>query len=578
MQVFTSSGQKYDLTERNFVAQGGEGSIYTIPPLAFKVYTDQSQVTPMGKIQELHEITDPRVIIPKDILKDKKGNLVGYTMQFIPHSYALCQLFPRSFRDRERVTPNTIQKLVKQMQETVDNIHRSRVLIVDLNELNFLVSHSFDTVYFIDADSYQTEHFPAKVLMESVRDWSVPNQNWTTLSDWFSFAIVSFQMFVGIHPYKGKYKGSVDQFKTKLPGDPLDDSFSVTRRRMQHNISVLHPEVSIPASAYPLGVIPKAYAKWYEDIFVKGHRSAPPDSFESVTLVFMPKTIVSGSSVSVELLNSLEGSIRGYFGCFNDSVIFSEKGVWLSNQRIPIPFEPSVCGFSDKNHRAIVGKTARQKLQLYNLTDRCPMSFDLEVLESSCYANRIYVRTVDQVREIMLQDLGSQTLVTSKLIVNTLEHSTKLYSGVVIQNLLGSTYVNLLLSSGASNQIQLSELDAYRIMDAKFDSGVLMVLGVDKKGNYDRLVFRFDFSFDSYDVRVISGVSQGGLNFVTLDSGVCVCLTSNEEFELFSSRKDSATIKIIEDNAISGDMQLFKQGVRLLAAQENKLYGLKMVK
>ena len=58
--------------------------------------------------------------------------------------------------------------------------------------------------------------------MDSVRDRHAAG--WNEGTDWFSFALVSFQMFVGIHPYKGKHPA----LKT------LDE-------RMAQNVSVLHP-------------------------------------------------------------------------------------------------------------------------------------------------------------------------------------------------------------------------------------------------------------------------------------------------------------------------------------------------
>ena len=186
---------------------------------------------------------------------------------------------------------------------------------MDLNEMNFLVSQAFDEAYFIDADSYQTKHFPAPVLMESVRDWSVQHHAWTEVSDWFSFGIVTFQMFVGLHPFKGKYKGHEDGYRAKLPTDPPDDAFAVTRRRMQHHISVFHPEVDMPAAAYPLTTIPRAYRDWYEQLFAKGKRLPPPDSFGTALVVAAPAQIklLTGTLVDLEFLLELEGTLRDYF-------------------------------------------------------------------------------------------------------------------------------------------------------------------------------------------------------------------------------------------------------------------------
>jgi len=95
-------------------------------------------------------------------------------------------------------------------------------------------------------------------------------------------------------------------------------------------------------------------------------------------------------------------------------------------------------------------------------------------------------------------------------------------------------------------------------------------------GKYHRFVFRFDSEFKSYDVRKVEDVTATGLNFVTLDSGVCVCLNEDEELELFSCKKGSKSVKTIQDPVLGGDMRLVKNYGELMFFRENKLYKMKM--
>jgi hypothetical protein len=101
-----------------------------------------------------------------------------------------------------------------------------------------------------------------------------------------------------------------------------------------------------------------------------------------------------------------------------------------------------------------------------------------------------------------------------------------------------------------------------------------MVIGA-KKGQYDRLVFRFSPD-DSYDLRVIKDVATHGLNFVTLDSGTCVCLNEDENLELFPAKKGSTVLKILDDPAVTGDMKLGKHAGGLIFAKGNKVYQMRM--
>ena len=165
---------------------------------------------------------------------------------------------------------------MRQLQTGVSHIHSRGILIVDLNEMNFLVAPDFSELFFIDVDSYQTPSFPATVLMESVRDRHA--KAFSSDSDWFSFAVVSFQMFVGIH----RSRERIRLFNTCL----------TTRRNSTRacsaNVSVLHPGVSVPAACLPFSVIPPNYLDWYRAVFEQGKRLPPPQAVQAVIAVAGP--------------------------------------------------------------------------------------------------------------------------------------------------------------------------------------------------------------------------------------------------------------------------------------------------
>src|SRR5260370_27240623 len=197
-------------------------------------------------------------------------------MRRVPDAHVLCQLFNRAFRERHGITPEAMLRLVRKMREGVKHVHEHGILIVDLHEMNFLLDRALQEVLFIDVDSYQTPGFPATALMDSIRDRHAVHFSRET--DWFSFGIVSFQMLIGIHPYKGKH--------TTL--DDLD-------ARMRANISVLNPQVSLPKVCYPFSVIPPAYRDWYRAIFEEGKRVPPPDDLRPVILIAPTASPLSGS-------------------------------------------------------------------------------------------------------------------------------------------------------------------------------------------------------------------------------------------------------------------------------------------
>ena len=199
-RYFVRSKGQLQLGKAEFKAQGGEGSVYVKGSNAYKIYTDPSRCIQQAKIDELAMLVQPNIIRPLELILDGRNRPVGYSMRYVGKAHSLCQLFPRAFRQRNNITPELTLRLVRQLQTGVSHVHSRGILIVDLNELNFLVSSDFKELFFIDVDSYQTPSFPATVLMESVRDRHA--KTFSTDSDWFSFAVVSFQMFVGIHPFQ----------------------------------------------------------------------------------------------------------------------------------------------------------------------------------------------------------------------------------------------------------------------------------------------------------------------------------------------------------------------------------------
>jgi hypothetical protein len=124
MKVYIKgTNQTVDLTQKNYAGGGGEGDVYVIGSVAYKVYNKSAKMIPVGKIHELSVITDPIVIKPDHILLDGRSKPIGYTMRFVKDALALCQLFPRSFRDRNKITGPMIVDLVHKFQDGVKHVH-----------------------------------------------------------------------------------------------------------------------------------------------------------------------------------------------------------------------------------------------------------------------------------------------------------------------------------------------------------------------------------------------------------------------------------------------------------------------
>lgn len=561
MRVRVQNGSEVNLTQSNFLASGGEGQIYVIGDTTYKIYTDPTQMIPLGKIQELSAIHDPHVIKPDRVLLGPRDKPVGFTSKFVHNDGALCQIFTRSFRDRNGVTPTNIGELVGKLQGVVSGVHQANCLIVDLNEMNFLLAPRLQDIYAIDVASYQTPHYKATALMESVRDRHMKPGAFNEGTDWFAFGILSFQMFVGIHPYKGKHPA--------IKG--LDD-------RMMQNVSVLHKDVGIPQTCYPITAIPKNYLDWFTAVFEKGDRCAPPSGIQMIVVpVKMTKT--SGSN-SLEILEigSYDSDVFDVWEKFGNLIVVTDRSIYTNKGISGDGIEGVTHGVGfTRSGKAITAKMIGPDFVLFDQLAKKPVPCSINASEVMSYDGTIFVKNRDKILAIALNEVGENNniLVGSTLVANVLEHATKLYRGAAIQNLLGATYVSLFPTPGAHYQVRVPELDAVRVLDAKFDSGVLMVVG-SLKGVYNRYIFRFDDAYSSYDMRVIADITPNGLNFVTLDTGLCVCLNEDETLELFFAAKGSNKSRVVSDPALSGEMRLYKKGGKIVFTKGDKLFSLSL--
>lgn len=557
------TGNEVNLTNQHFLAKGGEGSIYARPPLVYKV-CDDGKMIPDGKIQELSVLDSPKVIRPKDILLDSKKKPTGYTMDFISDTTVLCQLFTKAFRNRNNISHDMIWDLIQDMEKTTKFIHSKKVLIVDYNELNFLVDRSFKSVYFIDVNSYQTPSYPATAIMESIRDRHCGNK-FSELTDWFSYAIVSFQLMIGIHPYKGKHPSFHDA-KTSMD------------ERMKANISVLNPDVTYPKGAtQDFSVIPNLYMQWYKAVFEDGKRLPPPNLNGAIVIVQpIIQAVVGNNNFAINELYNFQEELLSIFLHAGKEVVVTKNSVYVDRRKVTnVAVDPKMkVGFTSKMLQPIVASSNMRELKLYNLITKQELKCSLYADDIMSHEGRLLVRNGSQILEIEFTEVGQNVLVSPKHVSNVLEQAAKMFDGVIVENLFDAYYFSVFPESGTCRQFAIRELDGYKIIDAKYEGGLLVVIGVNKTGQYDRFTFWFDDKW-KYQSVVVNDITYTGLNFTVLDNGVCVLINEEEKVEIFRVT-DPTKKKIVDDANIMADMKLTSLGAQTLFTKGNSLYSFKM--
>lgn len=555
-----------NLTGSDFMATGGEAKIYKKNKLIYKIYHDSNDMIADGKIHELQNIKDSKVLIPKDIILDKKGVRVGFTMDFIDGVTPLCQLFTNTFINQNNVSNDTIVDLVKQMQETINTIHSAKCIQVDGNEMNYLVDETeFNTCYFIDVNSYQTQSFPATVIMPSIRDWTAKSFN--ELTDWFSFAIIMCQLFIGTHPYKGKH-----------PDFKRHD----IENRMKAHVSIFNPNVTYPKSVRDFSRIPSNYMDWFLQLFEEGKRIAPPSTVGKVDAKVKYIIITSTDNFDIEEIDSFNDTIIYHSNLNNIPVTRTKSAIHLGSEKYyvtrgvylvntPILLTP------------VLVKIENGMLEVKSIKKYMEVTLGSEMRADELFIvnNTIYVRLGGTLVETKFIETDGKTLLISKNIWTISENSSQLFRCVIVQDLLGSKHVSIpepRLDVSKFTTVRCEELDKYSILDAKYENYVTVFSVFNPEDNEYGLIVSIDLDRSNNHIRYIRTDDFNAVNFTVLDSGITI-LIYDDQMEVFSNNPlSSSKVKIIKDKELTSDMNLCRRGVSTRFFTDNKLYSIRMRK
>lgn len=552
MKLYIKGKGEITLTQNDYLAEGGEGKIFAKGGTAYKLYNDPNKMIPLAKIGELGVLQNPKIIRPMDVVFDKVNNPIGYTMRHLSNTLSLCQLFTKGFRDRNSISPNMMLELVKDMQKTFHHIHNNGLLIVDANEMNFLVDNTFKDVYFIDVDSYQTPNYPATALMESIRDrHSLGKFNQNT--DWFAWGIVTFQMFIGIHPYKGKHP-----------------TYNGMNERMEKNISVLSKDVGIPPVCQPFANIPPTLLAWYSAVFQEGKRIPPPIDYDGMTVITTQviRHIAGTDKFEINLLHTAVDDIAEYLSCNGVRITLTTDKASSCAGQVYIALtdkmgsdyyahiENGIVALSDKRGKAVGVNIAAEQM--------------------ASYSGHVYFKNGAKMFRLELHEMKSGIIASARQVGNVHEKATKMYDGIAIQNIFGTAHLMFFPQPNVNRDFAIPEIKG-KIVDAKYDNRVAMVIAVDKQGKYNRYVLRFSKDFDKYEVlQTVPDITFTGINFVVIDKGICCHINEKGEVELFTNQIGNGLMKIVDDPMVKTDMRLFKDGDQVLFAKGKEMYTLKM--
>lgn len=569
-KIKVGNGGIITLTDRQYKASGGEGSIYVSNGMAYKLYhePDKKQFPPK-KMQELSAIKNTQVVIPQEMIYNPTdGKPLGYTTRYVDNVEPLVKLFTRTFKDDNNISFKMVNELVKQIQLVVSDVHAAKCLIVDLNELNILagVTPTSITPWFIDTDSYCTPRFKATAIMDSVRDRRVTvfdkakqmHYHPDEMSDWFSFAVIAFNLYCNIHPFRGSHANYKPRDKSK---------------QMDDGVSIFHPGVRVPPSVNDFKVIPARHLDWFKLIFLNNDRCAPPIADSSVPMLVPNQviTIQGTDHISVSEVNAYDSAIMDVFTIMGLYYIATKTHIYANKKEIGTHKVKRMllCSASDGTIIS-AQQDISDKILFKDLTKADPVG---TATSNGMFRrnNAIYTISRGKLIENSFTSFGNKIIHKVHEAENVSVTSTTMFDGCVVQDLLGKMFITLPYKLGSCFSKHFPQLDGYRIIAAKADKNVIVVLG-EKGGQYDRFIVVFDKHYTKSDIRKVDDVAYSEITFTTLDNGLCLLLSSPTELELFST---ATKCEVINDPPFDSTMKLFSTSDGAFFINGNSIHQIK---
>ena len=570
IQVVLEGKGLVTLRDSNYVATGGEGTIYRISDSVVKIYHKPEEARQRGmpdKIRLLAGIKHPYISSPVGLVTNPTGESIGHYLPFVD-GHPLARAFTNDFWQREGFNCAHASTLVDRMREVITFAHQHRAVLVDANELNWfaLFSGSNPEPRIIDVDSWAIGKWPATVIMPSIRDWH--SKVFDEKTDWFAWGIVTFQIYTGLHPFKGTLDGFE---RSDLEG------------RMRANASVFSKGIRLNRAVRDFSKIPARLLGWYETTFQDGERVSPPSPFD--TGVAVPKaarimrvvtTGRSGSLVFEKLLGLTADPAVKTFHC-GVALLASGKLIDLGTKRQIGEVESRGCEVVKVQGGWLIAETNKSReVSFEYVRDGSlkaeKLSLKLNGHHLLGYENRLFVVTDGGLTEVKLSLFGKAVASVGQT-WGAMINSTRWFQSLGLMDAMGAKYVITPFGESAVAQVRIQELDGIQVVTAKSGNRFVSLIGLDKKGAYHKVEITFDRDYKSHKVWV--GDTDGPeLNLAILPKGVCATIIKDGELDIFVP--SSGQLNRVGDKQIGTDMLLSNWGDKVIYIQSGEIWSIQL--
>ena len=551
MKINVEGFGEFDVGPNNHLGTGGEASVYGLNSnMAAKILKEPAKALSCGllaKISALQSINHPCIAAPMAKIYGQAGQIIGYAMPLVPGKSTLFNVGNQAWRNANGFTKDDCLIVVEQVQSIIETAHRHKALIVDGNQMNYMVQFPGQgtgarvRTVAIDTDSWAIAGCGPTAISPSIQDPLISGVDFNVGSDYYAFAVVTFQAITGVHPFSGtttKYAKNAQQ------------------QRMKDGFSVFEPDITLNKNVRPFDEIPPLLKEWYKSIFSNKTRVAPPSAtdWKKINLVIVPvsiptiKTTISSGKLQHILLCKLDGDIVqiGVGLLWTSSSLYN-----ISSGAKPVLAKQNAAKSIVRNFDDLVEDTSRKVVYL---------------------KGRTYEVKPDGLYELAVYPLLANKRVGVKKVwpVNIL--STQVFTDVVYVDNLGTPMFKLATSDGFITG-PCKALETCTVLDAVGTDNNIRVL-YQNKGS----VYKTWLSHDKGAWVIIGSpelTDQTYINLATTPSGVWLEII---EDGLLRYGRDITKPIELKDPSISTDMTLFQgtDGVWYYN-QEHEVYKLKLI-
>jgi len=561
---------KITLDRNDYVASGGEGSVYRRGDLIIKLYADPAKMLRddmSAKIRTLVTFKHPYIVAPRGLVLDGGGKPIGYYMDFATGE-PFARVFTNKFRTRAKFGDHDASLLTDRMLQVFRFAHDRQAVLVDANELNWIAAlggADGPEPRILDVDSWAVGKWPAKVVMLSIRDFHT--KGLTPLTDMFSWGIVTFQLYTGIHPYKGELAGY---------------GMLELERRMRDNASVFSTGVQFPSAVRDFGCIPGPLLGWYEATFQQGERTQPPSPFDTgVTTparrvkVARITTTTSGKLDYQRLLDDSDPAMR-VFPC---GIVLLESGKLydLGTNRVVGSNASLDCEVVKGEHGWVVGEPNGGEPTFTFIST----SHEATVLTPNVqgtalvrYENRLFVTTDRGLTELKLMKFARTILAVGDT-WGAMPRSTQWFDGVGVQDAMGATFLIAPFGDGSCGQVRTRELDGLHVVAAKAGNRFVSIIALDSTGLYKKIEFTFDETYSpSYTVWEGAALNAELNMAIVTRPGGAVGATVVRDGELVIFVPTTGVVNKVPDKDVTTTMTLTTWRDRVVYIRDGQVWSL----